>query len=109
MNIIHVFGMSNKVRSYKLVAIQYLTKRSEPDLVLINEKGETHPYGASVFYINTPENVERIKIYDDEYLKFKEYERKINSLRNNIITLKERGEKRKEKDIADETQIGEQM
>ena len=58
---------------------------------------------------NTPENVERIKIYDDEYLKFKEYERKINSLRNNIITLKERGEKRKEKDIADETQIGEQM
>jgi len=58
---------------------------------------------------NTPENVERIKIYDDEYLKFKEYERKINSLRNNIITLKERGEKRKEKDITDEPQIGEQM
>ena len=58
---------------------------------------------------NTPENVERIKIYDDEYLKFKEYERKINSLRNNIITLKERGEKRKEKDITDEPQIGDQM
>jgi hypothetical protein len=28
---------------------------------------------------NTPENVERIKIYDDEYLKFKDYERKINN------------------------------
>jgi len=58
---------------------------------------------------NTPENVERIKIYDDEYLKFKEHERKINSLRNNIITLKERGEKRKEKDITDEPSIEEQM
>lgn len=58
---------------------------------------------------NTLENVERIKIYDDEYLKFKEYERKINSLRNNIITLKECGEKRKEKDITDEPSIEEQM
>lgn len=58
---------------------------------------------------NTPENVERIKIYDDEYLKFKEHERKINSLRNNIISLKERGKKRKEKDITDEPSNEEQM
>jgi len=56
---------------------------------------------------NTPENVERIKIYDDEYLKFKEHERKINSLRNNIITLKEHG--KKEKDVTDEPSNEEEM
>ena len=58
---------------------------------------------------NTPENIQRMKEYDEEYIKFKEYERKINHLRNNIITLKERGEKRKEKDITDEPSIEDQM
>lgn len=37
---------------------------------------------------NTPENVLRIKKYDEEYLKFKEHEKFINKLRKEIITLK---------------------
>lgn len=37
---------------------------------------------------NTPENVERIKKFDAEYLKFKEHEKLINQLRLDIITLK---------------------
>lgn len=36
---------------------------------------------------NTPDNIKRIEKYEKEYLKFKEYEKKINQLRNNIITL----------------------
>jgi hypothetical protein len=37
---------------------------------------------------NTPENVERIELYEKEYIEFKKHEKKINSLRNNITTLK---------------------
>jgi hypothetical protein len=37
---------------------------------------------------NTPENVKRIAIYEKEYIEFKKFEKKINSLRNNITTLK---------------------
>jgi hypothetical protein len=36
---------------------------------------------------NTTENIERIKIYEKEYIEFKKHEKNINSLRNNIITL----------------------
>jgi hypothetical protein len=54
---------------------------------------------------NTPENVERIEIYEKEYKKFKEHEKLINSLRIEIITLKSEGEKRKENDITDELSI----
>ena len=37
---------------------------------------------------NTPENIIRIEEYDNEYLKFKEHEKRIDILRKNIITLK---------------------
>lgn len=38
---------------------------------------------------NTPENVKRINKFDTEYLIFKKYEARINSYRNNIVTLKD--------------------
>lgn len=37
---------------------------------------------------NTPENLAAIEAYEKEYIKFKEYESFVNSLRNNITTLK---------------------
>jgi len=37
---------------------------------------------------NTLENRKRIEKYKKEYIKFKKYENKINSLKNEIITLK---------------------
>lgn len=37
---------------------------------------------------NTPENIEKIKIYEKEFIKFEEAERNIEALRNNIVTLK---------------------
>lgn len=39
---------------------------------------------------NTPENILRIQKYDEEYKKFKEYEKYLTNLRNDIITLKPR-------------------
>lgn len=37
---------------------------------------------------NTPENVKKIEFYEQEFLRFKEFEKFITSLRNNITTLK---------------------
>jgi len=37
---------------------------------------------------NTPENLEKIKRYDEEFIRFKEYEKFIQSLWDNIVTLK---------------------
>jgi hypothetical protein len=37
---------------------------------------------------NTTENIKSIEKYETEYLKFNEFEQKINELRKNIITLK---------------------
>lgn len=37
---------------------------------------------------NTPENILKIEKYNQEFKKFKEYEKQINKLRNEIVTLK---------------------
>lgn len=37
---------------------------------------------------NTPKNLERIRLYDEELVLFKLHEKKIEKLRNDIITLK---------------------
>jgi hypothetical protein len=42
---------------------------------------------AWAFAENTSENIEKIKKYSDEYPKFIEYKKLIDSLRNEIITL----------------------
>lgn len=36
---------------------------------------------------NTPENLKRIEEYEKEWIKFKEYEKKIETLRKSIVTL----------------------
>jgi hypothetical protein len=56
-----------------------------------NIKGDTETLRTNYAWAlaeNTPDNLARIEEYDKEYLKFKEYESFVDSLRNNIVTLK---------------------
>lgn len=60
----------------------------------VKETGERlRTYYAWSLAENTPENVLKIEKYDREYLKFKEYEKYLNFLREDIITLDSKNEK----------------
>lgn len=59
------------------------------DFVVKDTAESRHTYYPWILAENTPENIEKIKNYREEYKKFELLEQHINSLRNEIITLKE--------------------
>ena len=57
------------------------------DFVVKDTAESRHTYYPWILAENTPENIEKIKNYREEYKKFELLEQHINSLRNEIDTL----------------------
>ena len=63
---------------------------------VIKDTGELrHTYYPWILAENTPENIEKIKNFREEYRKFELHEQYVNSLRNEIVTLKKNNQKPK--------------